>query len=211
MSTGPEEAALAVCAAAAGDAAATLFSELRVALTASLGIELVDLRSRGTDGTWVLICRFPPHGGSGAAEAIAPTTEFVLGDVWTIPEPPDPPFLSPVVSSRPFEGDGSDDLMRFIEEADPSVGVPTVGAGGEFPPPLTAAERARLLASTIAGDVVLALMHDGFADDPARLGAALDEGWERYTAEVRRLGCEADAALYKRASELAAAMIVEGI
>lgn len=212
MTTGTGAVALAERAAVASDASATLFSELRAALSAALGIDLLDLRSRGADGTWVLICRFAEHGESAPADAPTPRPSAVEPiDPWMIPEPPEPPFVSPVVTSRPFDGDGSDDLLRFIEEADRSAEVPALGVGGELPPPLTAEERSRMLASTIAGDVVLALMHDGVAADPERLGAALDEGWQRYTVEVRRLGREPDAALYRRASDLAAAMIVEGI
>lgn len=209
MSTVPGGAALAARAAAATEASATLFSDLREELAATLGIELLDLRSRAADGTWVMICRFAPA-DTGGASAQVPATGSASIETWAIPEPPDPPFVSPVLSSPPFEGDGSNDLLRFIEEADPSVSVPAVGPRGELPPLLTAEERARMLASTIAGDVVLALMHEGGADDPQRLGAALDAGWERYTTEVRRLGRDPDATLYRMESERAAAMIVEG-
>lgn len=210
MSTAPG-AGLAVRAAAAAEASASLFHVLRAELGASLGIDLLDLRSRGADGTWALICRFAAPGDGAPAEAQAVVTAAAHVAPSSIPEPPEPPFVSPVLSSLPFDGDGTDDLMRFIEEADPSVRVPPLGAGGDLPPLLTGEERARMLASTIAGDMVLALMHEGAAADPQRLGAALDEGWERYTAEVRRIGHEPDADLYRGASELAAAMIVEGI
>ena len=211
MSTGSGAAALAERAAVASEASATLFSELRAAMSAALGIDLLDLRSRGADGTWVLICRFAEHEESAPADVPAPSPAVEPVDPWSIPDPPDPPFVSPAVSSRPFDGDGSDDLLRFIEDADPTAQVPTLGGGGDLPPPLTAEERARMLASTIAGDAVLALMHDGLAADPDRLGAALDEGWRRYTVEVGRLGREPDAGLYRRASDVAVAMIVEGI
>ena len=211
MSTGAGVADLGARAAAATEASATLFTGLREALAASLGLDLIDLRSGGTDGTWLLICRFGETRGGAPDAPVAPTAEVALVPAWTIPELPDPPFVSPVVSSRPFDGDGTDDLMRFIEEADPGVSVPALAIAGEFPPAPTAEERARMLASTIAGDVVLALMHDGVADGPERLGAALDEGWNRYSAEVRRLGREPESALYSRASDTAATMIVEGI
>jgi hypothetical protein len=127
------------------------------------------------------------------------------------PEPPEPVFVSPMLGSRPFDGDGSNDLLRFIEEADPSVSVPPLAERGELPPMLPEDERARLLASTIAGDVVLEVMHAGTANAPERLRSALDEGWDRYAAEMARLGREPDAALYDGAAESAAAMIAEGI
>lgn len=211
MSTGSDARGLAERAAVASEASATLFSELRAAMLASLGIDLLDLRSRGADGTWVLICRFAEQGEIPPAGVTPPSPAVEAAEPWTIPDPPEPPFVSPVVTSRPFDGDGSDDLLRFIEDADPAAEVPALDGGGDLPPPLTVEERARMLASTIAGDVVLALMHDGLAADPERLGAALDEGWRRYTVEVGRLGREPDAGLYRRASDVAAAMIVEGI
>jgi len=211
MTTGAGAPALATRAAEASEAAASLFSELRDALAAALGIELIEIGSRSGDGTWMLTCRF------GAGLAALPTrasevpASAAVSAAWTVPDPPEPPFISPVLSSAPFEGDGTNDLVRFIEEADPGVRVPLAGEPGELPPPLGLDDRARMLATTIAGDVVLALMHEGTADDPAALGAALDAGWDRYTAEVGRLGREPDAALYREASELAAAMIAEGI
>jgi len=197
MTTGAGAPALATRAAEASEAAASLFSELRDALAAALGIELIEIGSRSGDGTWMLTCRF------GAGLAALPTrasevpASAAVSAAWTVPDPP--------------EGDGTNDLVRFIEEADPGVRVPLAGEPGELPPPLGLDDRARMLATTIAGDVVLALMHEGTADDPAALGAALDAGWDRYTAEVGRLGREPDAALYREASELAAAMIAEGI
>lgn len=210
MTAGAGVPVLATRAAEAAEAASSLFSELRDALAAALGIELIEIGSR-SDGTWMLTCRF----GASLAAQPAPVTEVPVptpGAVpCTVPDPPEPPFVSPVLSSAPFDGDGSNDLVRFIEEADPGVRVPPAGEPGELPAPLGLDDRARMLATTIAGDVVLALMHEGTANDPASLGAALDAGWERYTAEVRRLGREPDAALYREASELAAAMIAEGI
>lgn len=211
MTTGAGVPVLAARAAEAAEAATSLFSELRDALEASLGIELIEIGSRSGDGTWMLTCRF----GASPADQPVPPPEVPVPAAgtaaWTVPDPPDPPFASPVLSSAPFDGDGSNDLVRFIEQADPGVRVPPAGEPGELPPPLSLDDRARMLATTIAGDVVLALMHEGTANDPASLGAALDAGWERYTAEVRRLGREPDAALYREASELAAAMIAEGI
>lgn len=204
---------LAGRAAAAGDAAETLMSELRGCLAATLGVELLDLRSNGADGTWILVCRFGPWpSASSPAELDVPALpERARADERATTPVEEPVFVSPMLESEPFEGDGTADLIRFIEQADPGVMVPTPAVMGEMPPPLSEAARAQLLPATIAGDVVLALMHEGLANDPDQLGAALDEGWERYTAESRRLGRDPDPELFRRVSEHAATMIVEGI
>jgi hypothetical protein len=212
MMTGSLPHTLAGRAAAAGDATATLMSELRGCLAATLGIDLLDLRSNGVDGTWILVCRFGPPSAPSPAELDVPALpERAPADEPATPPVEEPVFVSPMLESEPFEGDGTANLMRFIEQADPGVMVPLPAVLGEMPPPLTEAARAQLLPATIAGDVVLALMHEGVANDPVQLGAALDEGWERYVAESRRLGRDPDAELFRRASEHAATMIVEGI
>jgi hypothetical protein len=208
MTTEPG-ASIARRAAEASHAATSLFSELRGALV-PLGIELTDVRSTGVDGAWMLVCRFA---APGAAEIPAAELPADAGDdvAWMAPRLPDPPFVSPIPSTVPFDGDGTSDLMRFIEEADPAARVPPLGGVGEVPPLLGAADRARLLASTIPGDLVLAVMHEGRADDAEVVREVLAEGWERYTTEVRRLGLDPDAALYAAASERAAAMIAEDV
>lgn len=167
------------------------------ALGRSLGVEVLDLRSAGVGGAWDVRVRALAGPEAGGAE-----TEFIP----SASAPPDaepprdagtmrpPPFVSPVRGTAPFAGDGSDDILRFIAEADPRTRVPP--RGGSVPGAsirvLSAAERGRMLASTIAGDALLSLQHRGLATDEAEVKGALAHAREQYLAEIGRAGADAE-------------------
>lgn len=188
-----------------------LLEEARAVGREALGIEVLDLRP-GPDGTWEAVLRFPgravpdPRADSAAAGVGA------AGEArgWTVPEPPEPPFRSPVRASAPCEGDGTGDLETLIAHADTAVALPPAEHPGvDSPLPLDDPTRARMLASTMAGDAVLALMHEGRGDDPASLAAALRQSRDRYAAEVGRMGLDPDLELFGAAAESAALLIAE--
>ncbi|HST59582.1 MAG TPA: hypothetical protein VLK84_12850 [Longimicrobium sp.] len=166
------------------------------ALGRSLGIEVLDLRPAGAGGAWDVRVRAlaEPEGGGAEMESTAgaPAAADLEPQLATGTMRP-PPFLSPVRESAPFAGDGSDDILRFIAEADPRTRVPPRGgpSPGASIRVLSAAERVRMLASTIAGDALLSLQHRGLATDEAEVKGALVHAREQYLAEVGRAGADA--------------------
>ncbi len=181
-------------AGALGPAHQELLERAR-ALGRSLGIEVLDLRPAGVGGAWDVRVRALAEPQAGGAETESTPSASAPAD----PEPPQdagtmrPTFVSPVRETAPFAGDGSDDILRFIAEADPRTRVPR--RGGPVPGAsirvLTAAERVRMLASTIAGDALLSLQHRGLATDEAEVKGALVHAREQYLAEVGRAGADA--------------------
>lgn len=179
-------------AGALGSAHQDLLERAR-ALGRSLGIEVLDVRPAGVGGAWDVRVRALAEPQAGGAETESTPSASATAD---LEPPPDagtlrpPPFLSPVRESAPFAGDGSDDILRFIAEADPRTRVPPRGGPGPGASirVLAAAERARMLASTIAGDALLSLQHRGLATDEAEVKGALVHAREQYLAEVGRAG-----------------------
>ncbi|HEX8695585.1 MAG TPA: hypothetical protein VF746_24440 [Longimicrobium sp.] len=196
-------AELAGLAASVAPARAALLERAR-AVGALFNVEVVDVRPPGADGVWDLRVRPLP----GRAEAHRPEPESALPRDSRIPAgPPDPPFASPVRGSRPFDVDGTHDVLRLVEEADPVVRVPPRGSAGAPLPRLTEEARIRMLPATIAGDALLSLQHQALHRDPAAVEAALRQGRERFAAEVARAGMDARAdellALYDTAAATA--------
>ncbi len=186
-----------------------LLAEARAMGREALGIEVLDLRP-GANGTWEAVLRFPGRTVTEQPADAGSTGVAREAPGWTVPDPPEPPFRSPVRSSAPCEGDGSGDLEALIARADPAAALPPAEhPGADSPLPLDDAARARMLASTMAGDAVLALMHEGRADDPANLAAALRQSRDRYAAEVSRMGLVPDLDLFGAAAESAALLIAE--
>jgi hypothetical protein len=187
---------LADLAASLAPVHAALLERAR-ALGTAFGIEVLDLRP-GADGVWDVRVRL--HGR-------APEAAMRPGPTSTIPERATEraavehrptPFTSPVIGSVPFDGDGTDDLLRFVAEADASVRVPARGRAGAPPPRLGSEERLRMLAEVIAGDALLSLVHQGLHADVAAVDAALARGRAHYEAEIARAG------MASRASEFLA-------
>lgn len=196
-------AELAGLAASLAPARAALLERARE-VGALFNVEVVDVRPPGADGVWDV--RVRPLPGPARAEAAVPDSARPRDP--RIPEtPPDPPFDSPVRRSAPFDGDGTRDVLRFVAEADPVVRVPPRGVAGAPPPPLTEDARLRMLPSTIAGDALLSLQHQGLHRDPAEVEAALRQGREHYAAEVARAGAHSRTdellAFYDRAAATA--------
>lgn len=157
----------------------------------ALGIEVLDLRPAALGGAWEICVRAlpAPESSPGAPAQSSPgNLEPVLAGRSVRP----PPFLSPVRASAPFDGDGTDDIMRFIAEADPGTRVPPRGgpAPGAVVPVLSGVERVGMLAATIAGDALLSLQHRGLAGDPAGVDSALVHAREQYLTEVGRCGVD---------------------
>lgn len=175
---------LTALAASFADSHAVLVARAR-AVGEHYGIEVVDLRP-GADGTWDVRLRLAA-GGPWAREAPPPNAAIFQA---RIRRPPPEPFLSPVIRSRPFDGDGTGDLERFFAEADHSVRVPPHGRPGAPPARLGDEERLRMLADVIAGDVVLSLQHQGLHRDGRAVDAALRHARTHYEAEIARAGME---------------------
>lgn len=182
-------------AGALGPAHQDLLERAR-ALGRSLGIEVLDLRPAGVGGAWDVRVRALAEPEVGGAEMQFIPSASATADL----EPPQdpgtmrpPPFVSPVRETAPFAGDGSDDILRFIAEADPRTRVPPRGGPGPGASirVLSAAERGRMLASTIAGDALLSLQHRGLAADEAEVKSALVHAREQYLAEIGRAGADA--------------------
>jgi hypothetical protein len=153
-------------------------------LAALHGVEVLDVRSTGEDGTLEVRVRLSAWKTDPPAQPLGDTA-----DHRTIALPPEPPFVSPVRASAPFEGDGTTDVPRFIREADPVVIIPPRHApAGIFPVALGPEERVRMLAGTIAGDVLLSLEHQGRHLDAAAVDGALLVGRDQYAGEVERAG-----------------------
>lgn len=181
-------------AGALGPAHQDLLERAR-ALGRKLGIEVLDLRPAGAGGAWDVRVRALAERKVGGAEMESTPGAPAPAD----PGPPavrtmrPPPFVSPVRETAPFAGDGSDDILRFIAEADPRTRVPPRGGPGPGASirVLSAAERVRMLASTIAGDALLSLQHRGLATAEAEVKGALVHAREQYLAEVGRAGADA--------------------
>ena len=196
-------AELAGLAASVAPARAALLERAR-AVGALFNVEVVDVRPPGADGVWDLRVRPLP----APAEAARPEPEPARPRNSLIPvDPPAPPFESPVRGSRPFDGDGTRDVLRFVEDADPVVRVPPRGTAGAPLPRLSEEARIRMLPATISGDALLSLQHQGLHQGPAAVEAALRQGREHYAAEVARAGIDAGAdellALYDTAAATA--------
>lgn len=165
------------------------------ALGEAHGVEILEARPLGTDGTWEVRVQVRLPWVPDASPA-------------TLEVRPPRPFMSPLPHSRPFDGDGTDDIVRFIAEADPAARVPGRGSGQPSPPlpRLAEGERLRMLAGTIAGDLLLALIHEGRQRDPSAVEGALRQARIQYAAELERAGSlEAPslvALLERRAAEL---------
>jgi hypothetical protein len=194
---------------------ATSFADTHAALIARaravgepFGVEVVDLRP-GADGVWEVRLRVSAV-GARAPEAPPPAAATPQAQVR---RPPPEPFVSPVIRSRPFNGDGTGDLERFFAEADPSVRVPPHGRPGSPPARIGDEERLRMLADVIAGDVVLSLQHQGLHGDWHAVDAALRHARTHYQAEILRAGMEARMdeflALYEPACAAARAELLE--
>jgi hypothetical protein len=168
-------------------------------VAAEHGLEVLHI-GPAPDGAWDLRVRPLPAG------ALPPAFEEPGGR--RIPDrPPEPPFLSPVRASVPFDGNGTGELLTFLANADRAVCVPAPGPGRRGALPwLSDEERLRMLPGTIAGDALLSLQHQGLHGDPAAVAAALAQGREHFSAEVSRAGVEGPAeflSLYDEAAALA--------
>lgn len=157
----------------------------------ALGIEVLDLRPAALGGAWEVCVRPLPVPGSAPGDP-APSSPGEPEPVRAGRSIRPPPFLSPVRESAPFDGDGTDDILRFIAEADPGTRVPARGgpAPGAVVRVLSAGERAGMLAGTIAGDALLSLQHRGLSRDPAEVDGVLVHAREQYLTEVGRCGVE---------------------
>ncbi|HEX6038591.1 hypothetical protein [Longimicrobium sp.] len=175
---------LTALAASFDDSYAVLVARAR-AVAEHYGIEVIDLRP-GADGMWDVRLRLPA-GGARAREASPPAAATPQA---RFRRPPPKPFVSPVIRSRPFDGDGTGDLDRFFAEADRSVRVPPHGRPGSAPVRLGEEERLRMLADVIAGDVLLSLQHQGLHGDVRAVDAALRHARTHYEAEIMRAGME---------------------
>jgi hypothetical protein len=198
---------LAGLAASFADSHAALVARARE-VGEHLGLEVVDLRP-GADGVWEVRLRLPPV-SAWVPEAPSPAAATAEAPVR---RPPPEPFVSPVIHSRPFSGDGTGDLERFFAEADRSVRIPPHGRPGSPPARLGGEERLRMLADVIAGDVVLSLQHQGLHGDGHAVDAALRHARTHYEAAILRAGMEARMdeflALYEPACAAARAELLE--
>ena len=156
------------------------------------GIEVVDVRPGGS-GEWDIRVRALAEPDPVPA-ATAPAADAGHADdgppLWSVrPQA----FVSPVRGIAPFEGDGSDDILRFIAASDPAARVPARGGPtpGATVRVLSTAERIRMLASTVAGDALLSLQHRQLLGDEGAVTAALVHARGQYLAEVERSGVEA--------------------
>ena len=147
------------------------------------GWEVLDVRTAGEDGMLEVRVRIPGRIAESPARAGNATGLRTVAAAG----PPEPAFVSPVRTSAPFDGDGTTDVLRFIAEADPVVIVPGREAQGD-PVALRPEERVRMLAGTIAGDVLLSLEHQGRLLDADAVAAGLRQGRDHYGAEIERAG-----------------------
>ena len=161
-------------------------------LGCAVGIEVVDVRPGGS-GEWDIRVRTlaePESVPVATARAADPGHTDDGPQLWSVrPQA----FVSPVRGIAPFEGDGSDDVLRFIAASDPAARVP--GRGGPTPGAtvrvLSTAERIRMLASTVAGDALLSLQHRQLLGDEGAVTAALVHARDQYVAEVEGSGADA--------------------
>lgn len=176
---------LAELAASLAPAHAVLLERARTLGTA-LGIEVLDLRP-GTGGVWDVRVRLYGRAPGGVISGPTPAISEGTAERMEVEQRP-AAFTSPVFGSEPFDGDGTDDLLRFVAEADASVRVPARGRAGPPPPRLEDEERVRMLAEVIAGDALLSVVHQGLHADAAAVDAALARGRAHYEAEIARAG-----------------------
>ena len=177
-------------AAAAASPHQALLSSVRE-LAAAHGVEVVSLRMV-RELEWSVRVRLPQHAAPALVLAAAGPAEGThRGPSGPLPEHV-APAVSPVPGSVPFNGDGSDDILRFVAEADRCVIASPLPPGTEPPVPrLGTDERLRYLASAVAGDVLLSMQHQGRVHD-GELTLAIAQGREQYEAELDRSGCADD-------------------
>lgn len=148
------------------------------AVGAGAGIEVVELRPAG-DSLWDLRIRMPAlrthkrRDGAGA-------------------EPAQPTRVSPIRTVIPFCGDGTDDLARFLEEADPRSAVAPNGIVGEWFADITTRQRLEMLARAMVGDALLSIQHQGLAGDSSARDVALRTARDQFSAEVDRTAAHHD-------------------
>jgi hypothetical protein len=177
-------------AAAAASPHRTLLASVRE-LAAAHGVEVVSLRMV-RELEWSVRVRLPRHAGPALIPAApGPVDGTHPGPSGHLREKA-AAVVSPVRGSIPFNGDGSDDILRFVGEADQCVIASPLLPGTEPQVPcLGTDERLRYLASAVAGDVLLSMQHQGRVHD-GELTLAIAQGREQYEAELDRSGCAGD-------------------
>jgi hypothetical protein len=159
----------------------------------AVGVEVLDVRPGIGEGVWDVRLRIAEAG----AEDHEPCRREGAQEVE--PPPLSPParaeFASPAREIEPFEGDGTDDVLRFIAEADPRARLPARGgpARGATVRVVSTGERNRMLASTVVGDALLSLVHRGVADDEVAVEGALASARSLYLTQVAESGGDAAA------------------